>query len=403
VKEIPGAQRSSRRLAPRPAFWLTTATLALVMAVGTAPAPLWPLYQTEAGLATTTITVLGGSVVIGAVISFLLLGHLSDRYGRRPVLPPFVLLSVAALLVMAIWPTAAGLGAGRVLTGLALGVTAPTATAYLIDLDGVTDGRRGRATTVATAANLGGLALGPVLAGAMAEYLPAPLVLTHVVLAVLLGAAALGLTACPETVAPSPEARRSHFALRPGGGRDFTGAALAGFVGFAVTGIFAVLGGIVVRGELGVGSVLVWGLTTGLVFAASAVAQLATGSWPAQRSSVAGAVLLPIGLGLVVLSVTDPRAGVYVAACTVTGSACGLLFKAGLVTSAAAAVPAARAGVLAVYFAVAYLGMGTGALVLALVELRVSTPVAFAILGIVLCALAGVGTVVLRRRPRDRP
>jgi MFS family permease len=396
------ADRRPSRLQDRSAFWLTAVALTLVMAVGTAPAPLWPLYQAAGGLTTPTITVLAGAVVAGATISFLLLGHLSDRYGRTRVLAPFLLVSAAALVVMAAWPSVGGLGAGRVLTGLALGVTAPTATAYLIDLGIRVDSYRGRATTVATAANLGGLALGPVLAGASAQFLPFPLVLPHVVLAVLLGAAALGMAFAPETVPSRGAVRRGRFALLPASSLRFTGAALAGFVSFAVMGIFAALGGIVVRGELRVGSVLVWGLTTGLVFASSALAQLATGGWPGRRSYVVGAALLPLGLTLVVTSVADPRMPVYLAACTVTGAACGLLFRAGLVLTAGAAAPDSRAGVLAVHFAVAYLGMGLGAVSLAALETLVGTSTAFGVVAAVFCALVAAGFLALRVGPRGQ-
>jgi MFS family permease len=381
-------------VSPGPALWITAAAFTTVMAVGTAPAPLWPLYQAADGLATTTVTVLAGAVVVGATASFLLLGHLSDRHGRRAVLVPSVAVSAAAMVIMAAVPTVAGLVVGRVLTGLALGVTAPTATAYLIDLGIRRDGRRGRATTVATAANLGGLAVGPVVAGVLARYLPHPLVLPYLVLAALLLASAVALLACPETVpARWAEPGRSRFVLLPDSARRFVGAALGGFVSFAVTGIFAALGAIVVRGELGVDSVLVWGLTTGLVFAASAIAQLATAGWPPGRLYAAGAVVLPLGLALVVRSVAVPQAAVYGAACVVTGAACGLLFKAGLVTSAGVALPAARAGVLAVHFSVAYAGMGLGAMALAVLQNGLSTPTAFGVVAAVFSGLAVVGAV----------
>ena len=384
--------RSRRELGPGAAIGVTATAFTLVMAVGTAPAPLWPLYQAAGGLETTTVTVLAGAVVLGAMVSFLLLGHLSDRHGRRSVLAPSLLVSAAALVVMAVWPTSAGLVVGRVLTGLALGVTAPTATAYLIDLGVRRDGRRARATTVATAANLGGLALGPVYAGALARWLPHPLALPYLVLAALLLVSALALLACPETVpARRADVGRSRFALLPGPRRRFVGGALGGFVSFTVTGIFAVLGAIVVRGELGVDSVLVWGLTTGLVFAASAVAQLAAGAWPPQRLYAVGTVLLPVGLALVVRSVADPQAVVYGAACVVTGAACGLLFTAGLVTSAGVALPEARAVVLAVHFSVAYLGMGLGAVALAGLQTVVSTATAFGVVAVVFSVLAVVG------------
>jgi MFS family permease len=388
------ARTGRRELAPGSALWVIAIAFTLVMAVGTAPAPIWPLYQAAGGLATTTVTALAGAVVVGATVSFLLLGHLSDRHGRRRILAPSLLVSAAALIVMAAWPTSAGLLAGRVLTGLALGVTAPTATAYLIELGIRRDGRRAGATTIATVANLGGLALGPVFTGLLARYLPHPLVLPYLVLAALVLASALALLACPETVATGrADAARSRFALLPHSSRRFTGAALGGFVSFAVTGIFAVLGAIVVRGELGVDSVLVWGLTTGLVFAASAVAQLAAGGWSPVRLYVVGAVALPLGLALVVGSVAHPQAVIYGAACIVTGAACGLLFKAGLVTSAGVALPAARAGVLAMHFSIAYAGMGLGAVALAVLQTRFSAPVAFGAVAAVFSAMAVVGAV----------
>lgn len=379
---------------PGPALWIAAAAYTAVMAVGTAPAPLWPLYQAADGLATATVTVLAGAVVVGATASFLLLGHLSDRHGRRAVLASAVAVSAAAMVVMAAWPTVPGLVVGRVLTGLALGVTAPTATAYLIELGNRRDGNRGPATTVATVANLGGLAVGPILAGVLAHYLPHPLALTYLVLAALLVASAVAMLACPETVPAKPGAAgRKRFVLLPHSARRFLGAVLGGFVSFAVTGIFAALGAIVVRGELGVDSVLVWGLTTGLVFAASAVAQLVAAGWPPGRLYAAGALVLPLGLALAVRSVAHPQAAVYGSACLVTGAACGLLFKAALVTSAAVALPAASAGVLAVHFSVAYVGMGLGALALAGLQTRVSTPTALGVVAAVFSTLAVVGAV----------
>jgi MFS family permease len=373
----------------------------LVMAVGTAPTPLWPLYQAVDGMSTTTVSVLAGAVVVGAVVSFLLLGHLSDRFGRRRVLVPAVVASASAAAVMAAWPSEAGLLLGRVVTGLALGVVAPTATAYLVDLDGVGTGRRSpsaRATTLATAANLGGLALGPVLTGVLAEWLPAPLVTPYSVLAALLLCAAGALLAAPEVGAVAA-AGRARFALVAGATRAFAGAATAGFVSFAVTGIFAALGAIVVRGELAVRSVALWGLATGAVFAASAVAQLAAGRWTDRRLAVGGAVLLPIGEVLLVLALIHPQLAVYLLGCVVCGAACGLLFKAGLASSARLAVPASRAGVLAVHFSVAYLGMACGAVALALLERGLPVAAAYSTVAVALCALAAVGARTAIRRP----
>lgn len=40
----------SRRLSATAAFWVTAGALLTVLAVGTAPAALWPIYQAADGL-----------------------------------------------------------------------------------------------------------------------------------------------------------------------------------------------------------------------------------------------------------------------------------------------------------------------------------------------------------------
>jgi MFS family permease len=59
---------------------------------------------------------------------------------------------------------------GRVLSGLAAGTFTGAATAMLVDLAGEDKGQR--AAQVATAANMGGLGLGSLLAGLLAQFAP---------------------------------------------------------------------------------------------------------------------------------------------------------------------------------------------------------------------------------------
>lgn len=397
-----GVLPAGRAVSARTAFWYLAAAYTVVMAAGTAPTPLWPLYEVTAGVGTTTVSALAGAVVIGALVSFLFLGHLSDRHGRRQVLVPALLTSALAMAVMAAFPTIPGLLAGRVLTGLALGVTAPTATAYLFDLHRATPGgvaRPALPATVATLANLGGLALGPVLAGTLADLLPAPLITSFSVLATALVAFAVALLRFPETVvrAGNSLSRPARFALLPGQALRFAGGASGGFVSFAVTGTFATLGAIVVRSRLSVHSVFVWGLAAALVFASSAVAQLAVARWPAGRLFAVGVGLLWPGLALLVSSVAQVSLSLYLLSAIVTGAGCGLLFKAGLLTSTAVAVPESRAGVLAIHFSTAYVGMGLGALGVAGLEDAIGTVAAFGVVSAVLAVVALGGAAAAGR------
>ena len=70
----------------------------------------------------------------------------------------------------------------RFLSGLSVGLLTATATAYLMELHlaGRPAAGRRRADLVATAANIGGIGLGPLIAGLLAEYAPRPLTVATV-------------------------------------------------------------------------------------------------------------------------------------------------------------------------------------------------------------------------------
>ncbi|MEL6999221.1 MAG: TCR/Tet family MFS transporter [Pseudomonadota bacterium] len=105
-----------------------------------------------------------------AAMQFLfspMVGNLSDRFGRRPVL----LISLAALavdyVIMALAPNLWVLFVGRILAGLA-GATYSTATAYIAD---VTPKDRRAAAFGLVGAGFGvGFVFGPALGGLMAEF-----------------------------------------------------------------------------------------------------------------------------------------------------------------------------------------------------------------------------------------
>lgn len=353
---------ASKGISPAHAFWIVAAAFSALMAFGTLPTPLWPLFAARDGFGSTMVTVAFAAMVVGAAAGFLFLGHLSDRLGRRRVIVSALLTSFLAALLLVTWHGVVGLLAARVVTGVGTGLMASTATAYLSDLYArAHPGRAGspRPGLVAAAANLGGLAMGPLIAGVLAQWAPKPLTAPFALLGVVLVALGIAVLTGPETVdrgsAGEPPAR---FGLRPGGGVAFAAAAGIGFFAFAVMGFFSSLGAVMVRQILGIADPFVAGLVPFAVFAASAVAQLALGRLSAPRMLATGVVLFPAGLALTALSLFHPVLALFLVAAAMTGAGAGLLFKVSVGQSAAAARPASRAGVLAVFFALAYAGMG---------------------------------------------
>ncbi|WP_232792337.1 MFS transporter [Actinacidiphila yeochonensis] len=391
---IPAAGRAARGGGPVPqapsgvGFWFVAASFAVLMAFGTAPTPLWPLYEARDGFGATTVTVAYAVLVVGSAFGFVALGHLSDRFGRRRVVVPSLLVGIVAALVLAIQPSLPGLLAGRVLNGVAIGLMASTATAYLHDLYHQRHPERPGSTlpgVVATMANLGGLALGPLVAGLVAEWAPHPLAATQIGFAVAMAVCLVLSLSTPETVDAERRAqgRPARFALRPGSQGPFTASLALAFFSFALLGLLSSLGAIMLHEELHISSHLIAGLAPFLMFAASAVGQLLLGGMRPARMTATGAAVFAVGLGLVALSLYHPALWLFLVAVVIAGAGAGVLFKGGVVMASASAEPTSRAGVLAVYFTAGYLGLGGPSILFSVVTHHVSvqsTMVGFAVL-----------------------
>lgn len=399
-RSLPGAVgRSAYRIG----FWYVALAFALVMAFGTAPTPLWPRYADQDGFGAITITEVFAVLVAGAAFGFLALGHLSDQYGRRRIVLPALTVAMVAAVVLSLWSSLPGLVVGRFLNGIAIGLMASTATAYLHDLYAHEHPDRptaARPAVVATAANLGGLALGPLVAGAVAQWLPHPLTLTQLGFAAALALSLLlTWTTVPETVDLRSTATRRppRFALRPGAGREFISAAALGFFSFALFGVVTSLGAVMLRGTLGISGAFIAGLAPGVMFTAAAVGQLALARLSPERLLTVGVAVFPAGLALVALSLYHPSLGLYLAAVTVAGVGAGVLFKAGVARAGGAAAPASRAGVLAVYFTAAYAGLGLPSVLFSVAIRHWSTSVSMTGFAIVLWLGATASAMVARR------
>ncbi|WP_328610914.1 MFS transporter [Amycolatopsis sp. NBC_00345] len=394
---------AGRHLPPSAGFWVVAAAYAALSAFGTAPTPLWTIYQQVDRFGPLWVTIAFAIMVAGIILSLVFLGHLSDRLGRRRIIAPALFLTLAAGYVLIAWTGLAGLLTGRLLTGLGVGLMAASATAYLADLD-----RQARPHVtapklpglVAAGASLGGLALGPLLAGAIAEWLPDPLRTPYVILGLLVLVCLALVLVTPETVdlAAAPRAAAPRMSLRPGRRAVFTGATLLGFAAFGASGVFSSVGALVIRDDLGIHDVFVGGLATFAVFGASAAAQLVLGRLGPRLLTYLGLLCYLAGLAATSVSIANPSLALFLAAAAVTGAGTGMLFKNGLSLSAESAAHASRAGVLSVFFVVAYLGMGLLSITFGLLVGSYGSATTIIVLSVVLALIAVAGTVLVPAR-----
>ncbi|MEL6825863.1 MAG: TCR/Tet family MFS transporter [Pseudomonadota bacterium] len=136
--------------------------------------PVMPaLLEDITGLAAEQSVSIGGWLsMIFAVANFAampLLGGLSDRYGRRPILLISIAMLGVDMVIMGLAPTLSILFIGRFLGGL-FAATTSVANAYIADVTEPED--RGRAFGMMGAAFGIGFILGPVFGGLLGEINP---------------------------------------------------------------------------------------------------------------------------------------------------------------------------------------------------------------------------------------
>ncbi|WP_233608280.1 MFS transporter [Nocardia stercoris] len=164
--------------------------------------PLLVMYKRD-GLSAATVDLMLFEYVLGIVPAMLIGGPLSDRYGRRLLMCPAPIVAAAGSMLLACGEHVATLSAGRVLSGVALGLAMAVGGSWLKELS---QPPYAVATAPGTGARrqamslTGGFGLGAAVAGSIAQWGPWPGTLPYLINSGLCVAAAASLLATPDTV-----------------------------------------------------------------------------------------------------------------------------------------------------------------------------------------------------------
>lgn len=350
-------------------FWLIALAFVTAMAFSTVPTPLYPLYQERDGFSTLTITIVFAVYAVGVLASLLLAGHVSDWIGRRRALVAGLALELGSAALFLAGPSLAVLLAARLVSGLGIGLITATATAYLHELHAAhrPDAPPRRFEIVSTAANIGGLGLGSLITGFLAQYLGAPLRLPYLVFGGLLivGVAAVALS--PETVRTRP-LRGTYRPQRVGFGQgdpaSHVAAAATAFSSFAVFGLFTSLSPGFVGATLHHPSRALAGAVVFVVFGGAAAGQTLTDRLGARVRENAGLIAQAAGVVLLAAGMRAASLALFLIGGLLAGVGAGVLFKAAVGAFTAMAEPGRRGEALAGLFLIAYLGLALTAVAL---------------------------------------
>ena len=349
----------------RTAGFVIVAYAFLVTMLGaTLPTPLYPLFEQRYSFGTLMVTLIFAVYAFGVIAALLAFGELSDAVGRKPILVAGLLLSALSAFLFVLADSLLPIFAGRVVSGLSAGLFTGTATATLVDL--APGGRRRLGSFVAVIVNLGGLGLGTLLAGLLADYARSPLRLPFLVQLGLLVPAVVALPLVRESVP------RRQFRLRfqrlsvPEEVRSvFIRGATTGFAAFAVAGVLSSVAPVFLAQVLDRTSHTLAGLLVFIVFGGSIVGQLAVARLNDRRALVAACVLLASGTGLLALALAFDSLALLYASAVVVGVGQGLGIGAGLAAINQRAPVERRGETASSFFVVIYVGLsvpviGTG-------------------------------------------
>ncbi|HEX5184882.1 MAG TPA: MFS transporter [Allosphingosinicella sp.] len=362
--------------------------------------PLYDLYRSDYRFSALMLVLLYAVYVVGNLAALLFFGRLSDQIGRKPMLFAGLALAAASAILFLAAQGLATLFAGRIVNGLAVGIGAGAATAWITEF--MPAERRTDAASLMTSFNFAGLALGPLLAGPLVQYAPAPLRLPFIAYLALLAGVGVLAAIPPETLAErAPLSLAPRLGVPRGARLAFLAPAATGFCAMAVVGFYAALGPTTIRDDLHIANRAAAGAIVAELFIVAAVLILATRRVSARAVMRAGLIATPIGLALLVLGERTASVPILLVATAACGIAGALGYRGGLAVANDLAPPERRAEIASLYFVCVFCGNALPVIGVGILVQAASPPVAdlaFACLISAIAVAALAASLAMRTR-----
>jgi MFS family permease len=347
-------------VSPVVAFVSSAIAFMTTMAAAGAPSALLVVYQQHWHFSDSELTVAFAIYALALLLALLVVGSLSDRIGRRPVLIAALALQAVTMVVFLLAPNIGVIIVARALQGFATGAATSAFSAYIAEV--APAARKKAAALVVTIASVAGLGFGVVLTGIAIQCAAAPAaVVFGVALAIVVIAIAV-TAASPETVG---ERQGIGDALVPRIGvpsavRTAFARTAPGLIGIWMSaGLVLGLGASIVHQALHITSGAVLGLVVAAQPLAAALSVLVFGPlMPPRRFMLAGYAAVLAGVSLEACSFAAGLASLIICGAIVTGLGFGAVFSSTLGFLVPLARAQERAKLFSAVYVVAYLAYG---------------------------------------------
>lgn len=370
-------------------YWTCVAcSMALMMSTNIASG-VYPLYRSLRILSTFQITEVFAAYICGLIPILLVSSWLSAKYGLRTIIVFALIFAILGTAIIGFGGTFAYFLLGRVLQGVAVGLSTGNLAAAIIRLE--PNGNHHRAAlAIGLAMTIGGGAA-PIIGAAVAQYIAQP-TLTPYLLVIIFLALLLSLSfTLPRTKQHAPSITWPRV---PGPIREAFGtSAIAAFLAWSVAAMFLSVVPVVVASHLQRNDLVVPAIAAGTVLIVSGITQASAMRIRPQTSLQSGYCILAVAAVLLILGEISEVLTLLLLSSVIGGIGHGLTFLgATRLLNAEISGLEAHTEVLAAYNVAIYFGVGVPALCVGALSTAISASSAVCAFGgfVIILALFGL-------------
>jgi len=393
-----------RHVLPRHVAFIGLAlTLVVLFAASAAPSPFFVVYQEAWGFPSWLLTFAFAIYAVTLLVALLTVGSLSDHIGRRPVIIGALAVQAIAMALFVFAPNIETVVIARAVQGFATGAATGALSAALTDLSP----RRnpGLGAVIGSLAPFGGLAVGAILAGAVIEAAPDPIVDAFMTFVVLFVLGLVFVVFSPESVTRRPGALRSvipHVVVPQRARGEFRLAVPVYLAGWMTGGLFLGLVPEILRDSFHIDSGMVSGAVIAVLSGVGTLSVFLSRRTPARVVVIVGALALLVGVAAVAGAMALSTFVLFGIGTVIAGVGFGMAFAGEVRLTAPLAEAHERGEMFAAIYVVSYLSFGVPAIIAGLavgVFHLVPTAVVYALIVVVSAAIGAA--VQVRRARRD--
>ncbi|REE68094.1 putative MFS family arabinose efflux permease [Paenibacillus taihuensis] len=341
-----------KHVSSRTAFWIVAWALVMSLWSSAAPSIMFPLYASQWHLSKSITTGIFAMYPIVIIVVLVVLGNISDYFGRRNTLITGLLFLLAGALTFALAPNMYWLFFGRAMQGTGVGLAVGSGAAALVEFNPTSNKKLpGSINTITQAV---GVFLGQIVGAILIKYAPFPLHLSYWVLSAFVCISIILCLFLPQNARSGSEGRSK---WKPAGIKVPDGlwgvyilAVLAVGMAFSYGGVFLSLGAQIARDVVGTKDILVIGTVLSISNLLIAVSATIAGRMGPLTSIRAGMIAIILTFVLLVMASELHSFALFIISSIVGGLGYGFSAAGGIALAALNSPPAHRAQFLSAVF-----------------------------------------------------